>query len=106
MTKTTRLAAAAGLAALGPLASAAAAQTGGNCAPRAALVERLETRFGETRQSIGLGSDNSVMEVYASTDTGTWTILLTMPSGVSCLIAAGQAFENLTPGATASGSDA
>ena len=66
-----------------------------NCAPREKVVERLETRFGETRQSIGLGSNNAVMEVFASAETGTWTITVTMASGVTCLVASGQAYETL-----------
>ena len=71
-------------------ASAQAAQT---CGDRHTVIERLQSRFGESRQSIGLIQNNSVMEVFASNDTGTWTIVVTLPSGLTCLIAAGQAFE-------------
>lgn len=63
------------------------------CAPHAAIVERLAAQYGESRQSIGLGSDNSVVEVYASDETGSWTIVVTRPGGPTCLIAAGQSFE-------------
>lgn len=70
----------------------ATAQTA-NCAPRGAIVERLESKYGESRQTIGLGTDNAVVEVFASADTGTWTILVTRPNGISCLVAAGQGFE-------------
>lgn len=34
------------------------------------------------------------IEVYASPD-GTWTIVTTRPDGMSCLMAAGQAWETL-----------
>jgi hypothetical protein len=54
-------------------ASTASAQTR-NCADHAMVVERLASGYGETRQSIGLGADNTVVEVFASLDTGTWTI--------------------------------
>lgn len=64
-----------------------------NCAPREKVVERLASKYGETRQSMGLGSNNAVMEVFASLETGTWTITVTMVSGVTCLVASGQAFE-------------
>ena len=73
----------------------AAAQVSRNCADRESIVTRLAERFGETRQSIGLGSNNQVMEVYASLETGTWTITVTHPNGMTCLVAAGQAFETL-----------
>ncbi len=68
------------------------AQTG-NCADHAQVVERLGERYGESRQTIGLGSDNSVVEVFASMDTGSWTITVTRPGGPTCLVAAGQAYQ-------------
>lgn len=74
-------------------AQAAFAQS--NCAARAQVVERLAARYGESRQSIGLGSDDSLVEVFASQATGTWTITVTRPNGVTCLIASGQSFETL-----------
>ena len=36
------------------------------CAPHEAIVAHLASEFGETRQSIGLAADNSVVEVFAS----------------------------------------
>lgn len=74
---------------------AQAQQSTRNCAAREAVVERLAGRFGETRQSIGLGSGNQVMEVFANSETGSWTTTVTLPSGMTCLIAAGEGFENL-----------
>ena len=65
------------------------------CAPRERVVERLASTYGETRQSIGLGARGAVIETFASSDTGTWTITVTMPNGVTCLIASGQSFETL-----------
>ncbi|MGC8202172.1 hypothetical protein ACP2AV_05650 [Aliiroseovarius sp. PTFE2010] len=75
------------------------------CAKRDQVVTRLETKYGETRQSIGLGANNGVVEVFASPDTGTWTITVTMPSGVTCLVASGQAFETLAEATVIPGSD-
>jgi hypothetical protein len=66
-----------------------------NCADRARVVERLADTYGETRQSIGLGANNVVIEVFASDETGSWTITATLPSGLTCLVASGQAFERL-----------
>ncbi|MEE2944310.1 MAG: hypothetical protein VX444_03965 [Pseudomonadota bacterium] len=69
------------------------AQTQRHCAPRETVVERLADSYGETRQSVGLGRDNALMEVYASVESGTWTITVTTPTGMTCLIASGQSFE-------------
>lgn len=76
-------------------ATHAFAQTGRNCGPRDAVVTTLGERYGESRQSIGMGSNGQVMEVFASLETGTWTITLTLPNGVTCLMASGQSFEAL-----------
>ena len=76
-----------------------------NCAPRDLVLERLADRYGETRQSMGLGANNAVIEVFASPDTGTWTITVTTPNGVTCLVASGQAFEELAEALPAKGSD-
>lgn len=57
------------------------------------MIERLEDRYGETLQSLGLQENSSLLEVYASDSTGTWTILITRPDGVACLVASGQSWE-------------
>jgi hypothetical protein len=75
-------------------ASTASAQSR-NCADHAMVVERLASGYGETRQSIGLGADNTVVEVFASLDTGTWTITVTQAGGPTCLVASGATFQAL-----------
>ena len=85
------------------LGTAAQAQ---NCAPRDVVVERLADWFGESRQSIGLGTNNAVIEVFASSDTGTWTITVTSVQGLTCVLAAGQAFETLAEALPPAGDDA
>jgi hypothetical protein len=69
------------------------------------VVERLATKYGESRQSIGLGANNAVMEVFASDTSGTWTIIVTTASGLTCLVASGLAFETLAEAFPAKGND-
>ena len=76
------------------------------CAPRDVVVERLAERYGESRQSIGLGANNAVVEVFASQETGTWTITVTSVHGMTCLVASGQSFEALDEPIPAEGNDA
>ena len=83
-----------------------AAQNGRNCGPREAVVKKLAEGYGESRQSMGLGANNAVVEVFASPETGTWTITVTMPNGLTCLVASGQAFEELAEALPAKGNDA
>ena len=76
-------------------APAAMAQGQASCAQRDMIVERLASKYGESRQSAGLNQNNGMVEVFASEETGTWTILVTMPNGISCLMAAGKAWEGV-----------
>lgn len=66
------------------------------CAARQAVVDRLANAYGETVQSMGLGANNGIVEVFASAQTGTWTITVTMPNGMTCLVASGLAFEDIS----------
>lgn len=70
------------------------AQTG-NCGPHALVTERLADRYGESRQVIAMTSDQSVMEVFASTETGTWTVTITRAGQPTCLVAAGQNYQHV-----------
>jgi hypothetical protein len=64
------------------------------CGKRDTVLNRLSEKFGETRRSLGLGANNGVVEVFASDDTGSWTITVTMPDGRMCLVASGQSYED------------
>lgn len=77
------------------IASTTLTQAQQNCADRALVIERLASTYGETRQSIGLAQNNTMVEVFASADTGTWTITVTNAAGLTCLVASGEAFERL-----------
>ncbi len=73
---------------------AAALAEGRNCGERSAIVQRLENNYGEARTGAGLSDGNSSMiEIFASEETGTWTILVTRPDGQSCLVAAGDNWQ-------------
>ena len=76
------------------------------CAPRESLVAHLTEKYGETRQGVGLAGPETMMEVYASPDTGTWTITMTMADGVMCMVASDQGYERLTEELPAKGEPA
>ena len=60
------------------------------CADRDAVVERLETRFGETLIANSMSSSNNVLEVFAANEAASWTILLTLPvENLTCLVGSG-----------------
>jgi len=61
------------------------------CAPRAIVVAGLAANYAETPRLMGI-SGVQMMEVFAS-DAGTWTITVTSPEGVTCLVASGGSFR-------------
>ncbi|WP_375254725.1 hypothetical protein [Yoonia sp.] len=65
------------------------------CADHDQIVARLAKHFGETRQLLDLSRDQTMVEVFSSPDTGSWTITVTAPDGLTCLVAAGQAYQYL-----------
>jgi hypothetical protein len=81
------------LTALGLLAATPSARADQACAERALVVQRLAERYGETLRSMGLHQGDALVEIYSSDATGTWTILMTRPDGTTCLLAAGQQWE-------------
>lgn len=79
----------------GVFLSSATAQT--LCGRRDDFVRQLRDKYGETRHSVGIAQGNRVMEIFASDETGSWTILITDPQGTSCLVTAGEGFRTEEP---------
>jgi hypothetical protein len=63
------------------------------CGKRTDMVQQLGEKYGETRRSLRLAGGRGMVELYASEETGSWTILLTSPQGTACMMAAGEAFQ-------------
>ena len=61
---------------------------------RAKLIEKLKKGYLEEPVSIGLAANGSVIEVFAS-NSGSFSIVITRPGGVSCLVAAGEHWLSL-----------
>jgi len=78
------------------LPATAAAQM--RCGERETVIAQLRDRYGETQRSAGFQEGRGIVEIYANEDSGSWTILLTTPEGVSCLMAAGEAWRQRLPG--------
>lgn len=74
-----------GLAATAP--PVAAAQSA--CATRARVTEKLHTVFDESLSAAGLQSATSVIEVWSSEKSGSWTIISSRADGISCVLASG-----------------
>ncbi|MEX3011024.1 hypothetical protein [Hoeflea sp. TYP-13] len=63
------------------------------CGDRTKLLKALSEKYKESPKALGLSATGKAMfEVYTS-KTGTWTILMTNTSGVTCIMAAGHSWE-------------
>lgn len=62
---------------------------------RTTLVKELTQRFAEHPVSIGLTSTGAMIEVFASEDGSTWTMLLTLPEGQSQVIGDGESWMSI-----------
>ncbi len=76
----------------GAFSSSAQAQV--FCGERGAVVTSLEKTYSETLVSMGLASNGVIIEILAS-PSGTFTIILTRPNGLSCVMATGENWKNL-----------
>lgn len=76
------------------------------CGAREAVLAQLAEKYGETRRGIGMAANQTVMEVFASDASGSWTIIVTLPNGASCLVASGEGYEAVTEDLPAKGDPA
>ncbi len=77
---------------IGAVITAIPAHAQDNCAQRDQVVLRLQEDFAEQLTAGGLYNDTentSVVEVWSSPETGTFTVMLTTPDGFSCIVATG-----------------
>ncbi|TIL59690.1 MAG: hypothetical protein E5Y79_13215 [Mesorhizobium sp.] len=64
------------------------------CVERRDLVAHLSEQFQERQFAFGLIGQIAIMEVYVA-DSGSWTIIVTDVAGRSCIVAAGEHWENV-----------
>jgi hypothetical protein len=74
-------------------AFAAGPALAGPCASHDDISRALGDKFGENRQSLGLAGEAQVFELFVSTH-GSWTLVATDTKGKSCIVAAGEAWQN------------
>lgn len=62
------------------------------CGERGKFMIMLEQSFAEHPIAMGLTDKGAVIEVFASKN-GSWTFLLTLPGGMTCVVASGRSWE-------------
>lgn len=66
-----------------------------SCFPRDLIIDHLADEYGETVQSMGIGN-NSLIEMFANEATGSFSVLVTIPTGLTCLVASGGSYQELS----------
>src|SRR5687768_10222694 len=73
----------------------AQAQPAPACVKRVDLIKHLSNKYHEAPAAVGLADNGSLLEVFASKSGETWTVTVTMPNGISCMVATGQNWQDL-----------
>ncbi len=73
---------------------AQAQQMGPVCDARTTILKILSGTFAEMLNAMGLANNGSVVEVLRLED-GSWTIIMTAPNGVSCVLAVGEHWQEV-----------
>lgn len=75
----------------------APAQEAGRCGPREMGVETLKQQYREHKVAQGLTEEGLMIEVFASEDGSTFTVFLSLPNGISCVVSTGQGWTQIQP---------
>lgn len=79
---------------LGVGATKVDAQPVPNCGPRDQVVRQLEREFRESPSAMGIAHGGSaIVEVFTSDGGATFTLILSLPNGQSCLLGAGTDWQ-------------
>ena len=57
----------------------------------------LVNNYGEEPRQILVMPDGRIIETWANEETGTWSLFITLPHGLSCPIGSGIGFEAIAP---------
>lgn len=65
----------------------------GACFKRPDLVKYLSANFKETPVAVGVTDAGMLLEVFTTRAGETWTVAVTTPAGLTCLMATGQDWQ-------------
>ena len=77
------------------VSSTAMAQARPQCNERDNVLELLAKKYKETPIAAGVTNTGGLVEVLNDSKSGSWTIIVTTPQGMSCLVAAGEGWRTM-----------
>lgn len=94
---TALLAVAAAMVTVSAAPSATTAQSRQVCDKRSDVLTHLAKKYSEKPAAVGVTANGGIVELLSQKDGKTWTLIVTMPNGISCLIAAGSDWVTRKP---------
>ena len=67
------------------------------CGKRDDIVKHLTGKYKEQIVSSGVDSSGNIVEILTNPETSTWTLLITKPTGETCVIADGDNWRTKSP---------
>ena len=65
------------------------------CNDRDSVIALLSSKYKELPVALGVTNTGGLVEVLSTDKGDTWTIIVTTPQGLSCLVAAGEGWHAL-----------
>ncbi len=65
------------------------------CDKRAKVLGHLAQKYREAPVAVGVTNSGGLVEVLTTGDGNTWTIIVSNPDGMSCLVAAGEGWRKI-----------
>ncbi len=63
------------------------------CNSRDKVLELLSETYSEAPVAVSVTNNGGLVEVLSTGDGNTWSIIITSPQGMSCLVAAGESWR-------------
>ncbi len=57
------------------------------------LARRLHDRFQEVQVANAISNNGALVELYATSDNSSWTLAMTRPGEISCVLVAGESWN-------------
>ena len=77
------------------VASTVMAQGQPQCGERDKVLDQLAQKYQEAPVAIGVTTTGGLIEVLTAAKGETWTIIVTTPQGMSCMVAAGEGWRDI-----------
>lgn len=77
------------------LSECAKAQAASGCGNFDLFAQSLAKNYNEAPTGIGIAADATVIYVFFTSPSGTWTVIAKAPDGHACILAAGRNWQNI-----------